>query len=258
MDDALRATAVRAVEAAGARAVEGFRADGPARLAGEYTETDVKTALDRACEERAIEVIRSAFPEDAIRSEEAGRVGPEEPRREWVLDPLDGTNNVAAGLPAFASAVAVRDRSGTILAAIHEPLPADTYVAERGAGVTVDGQSLKTGSELPLSRSTVSFVVGLPAVEDPELKIRADACRDALEDASKRVLSTWAPCVDWGLLARGTIAGVVAFHPDVWEVHAGQLLARESGATLRQDGDLHIHAATAELAAELRDTLPVE
>lgn len=256
MEDALRATAVRAVEAAGTRAVETFRATGRPHLAGDYTKTDVKTVLDRACEERAIEIIRGAFPKDGIRSEEAGHVGPEDPEREWVLDPLDGTNNVAAGLPIFASAVAVRNEDVTDLAAVHEPLPAETYVAERGGGVTIDGRRVEAGSELPLSRGTVSFVVGLPAVEDSELKAEAGTYKDGLGAACKRVLSTWAPCVDWGLLARGAIEAVVAFRPDEWEVYAGELLARESGATIRRTDQLDIYAASDDLAAEIRDTLP--
>lgn len=259
MDDALRATAVRAVEAAGARARESFRAPDPGtRHDGDYTETDVKTALDEACEDRAVAVIREAFPEDAIRSEEAGRLGPTDAERTWILDPLDGTNNVAAGLPTFASAVAVRDDDGTRLAAVHEPLPDDTTVAERGEGVRVDGVPVASGSDLPLARGTVSFVVGLPAVEDPELKREARTHRDALEAASKRVLSTWAPCVDWGLLARGSIEAVVAFRPDVWEVHAGELLARESGACVRESGAVAVHAASEDLAASVWDVLPTE
>lgn len=258
MDDALRATAVRAVETAGARALKAFRAPSgsAARLDGDYSETDVKTTLDEVCEACAIDIIRDAFPNDAVRSEETGRVGPGHADREWILDPLDGTNNVAAGLPTFASAVAVRDEAGTRLAAVHEPLPQDTYVAERGAGVTVDGVSVASGSGLPLAQGTVSLVVGLPAIRNPELREHAEACRVALAEASKRVLSTWAPCVDWGLLARGSIEAVVAFHPDVWERHAGTLLARESDAAIVEFGDVVVHAATDALAADLHRVLP--
>ena len=166
-----------------------------------------------------------------------------------------------------------------VVAAIYEPLTDDLYLAERGAGATLNGEplsvtddtplsvtddapassslaadapSMSTGDappstsagesstaagspstthSLPLDRGTVALVVGLSAVESPPLAAAADALRGALEPECKRVVESWAPCVDWGLLARGSIEGLVCFHPDRYEQHAGALLAAESGVT---------------------------
>ncbi|ERH06690.1 MAG: hypothetical protein J07HN4v3_02313 [Halonotius sp. J07HN4] len=53
-------------------------------------------------------------------------------------------------------------------------------------------------------------------------------------------MTTWAPCVDWGLVARGAIEGVVCVHPNSYEQYAGSLLAVESGVvandTVAEDG----------------------
>lgn len=103
--------------------------------------------------------IREQFPADAVRAEERGTVGPDADR-EWVVDPLDGTNNVGAGLPLFAHAVCLRDREGPLLSVVHEPLAGDTYVAERDAGATVDGEPLTAGTDLRLESGTVSLGPG--------------------------------------------------------------------------------------------------
>lgn len=250
MHDALRETAVAACEAAGELALDAFR-DGT--VAGEYSALDAKTDLDVAAEARMLDVIEDSFPDHAILAEESGRHDGD--GYEWVVDPLDGTNNVAAGLPVFAHAVAVRDDDGTLFAVVHEPLTRDTYVAERGVGATVNGDPIAAGSDLPLSAATVSLVPGLDALRDPDRAGVVDALDDALGEACKRTLATWAPCVDWGLLARGGIEAVVTFHPDAWEQHAGTLLAREAGASAWRDGPLAVHAANDRLRDALRDVV---
>lgn len=251
MSDRLRVTAVAASERAGRIAADGFR-DG--RLDGDYDERDAKTDLDRACERAVVDTIRSEFPDHAVRSEEAGRLAGAGDY-EWIVDPLDGTNNVASGLPVFATAVCVRDADGLLLSVVHEPLPDDTYVARRGDGATVDGDPLSAGTDQPLSRGTVSLVPGYEALSTPAYRTRLDEIRDALDGAAKRVLETWAPCVDWGLLARGATEAVVTFRPDVWEQETGALLATEAGAAVYRDGPLSVFAADEETLTSVREAL---
>lgn len=221
---ALATVAREAVQAPAAYLTEAFR-NGP--VDGEYSSSDVKTVADREAEARVRAVIDDAYPDHVFHGEESGRIGDSE--YEWVVDPLDGTNNFASGYPAFATAVAVLYRGEAVVAAIYEPLTKTLYLAERGGGATVNGEPLQSQSSVSLANGTVSLVVGLEAMRDAELSATADALRTAVSDECKRVVLTWAPCVDWGLVARGSIEGLVAFHPDRYEHHAGRLLAAESG-----------------------------
>jgi myo-inositol-1(or 4)-monophosphatase len=248
--DALADVATRAVRAGGDYLEDAFR-DG--HVAGEYGNDDVKTDADRAAEARVLDVVRGAFPDHAVHGEESGRNG--DHRYEWVVDPLDGTNNFASGLPAFATAAAVLRDGDPVVAAIHEPLTDSTYVARRGVGATVNGTPLSADSDVPLEHGTVSFVLGLPAVRDPDLAATAERIESAVDDRVKRVVSTWAPAVDWGLLARGGLEGIVCFHPDVYEQHAGELLAAESGVVSHGNGSdgLYVGATDEETATALHD-----
>ncbi|SEO96658.1 myo-inositol-1(or 4)-monophosphatase [Halogranum amylolyticum] len=244
--DALADVATRAVRAGGDYLAGEFR---NGRVDGEYGSDDVKAVADHEAESRVLAVIREAYPEHALHGEESGRVG--ESRYEWVVDPLDGTNNFASGLPSFATAVAVLRDGDPVVSAIYEPLPDTLYVARDGAGATVDGRPLATGSDVALGNGTVSFVVGLPAVRDEALAARADTIETALDGRCKRVLNTWSPCVDWGLVARGSLEGIVCFHPDVYEQHAGELLAREAGVVSASREGLYVGAGDAETRDEL-------
>jgi myo-inositol-1(or 4)-monophosphatase len=226
--DRLAAVAERAVRAGGDHLRETFR-DGP--ITAEYGTDDVNAAADRAAERRIVDVIRAAYPDHGIRTEESEDVdgGP----YEWVVDPLDGTNNFAAGVPMFASAVCVRRGDRPVTAAIHEPLPDCLYLARRDGGATADGEPISADSDVSLPTGTVSFVIGLAALRDPARRTVADRIESAVDAECKRVLNTWSPCVDWGLLARGGTEGLVAYCPDVYEQYAGELLAAEAGVRYR-------------------------
>jgi len=220
----LAAVASEAVQAPGEYLREAFR-DGHAD--GSYDALDVKAVADREAQQRIRKVVEASYPEHAFDGEEAATTADSSYR--WVVDPLDGTNNFAAGYPSFASAVAVCKRGEPLAAAIYEPLVDTLYVAERDGGATYNGEPLSATASLPLDHGTVALVVGLSAVTDPELAESANRLETRLRGHCKRVVTTWAPCVDWGLLARGSIEGLVGFHPDQYEYYAGSLLAAESG-----------------------------
>jgi len=252
--ETLAATAEAAARTAGDYLAERFR-DGD--TVGDYGVDDVKAAADEAAERLVFDRIRADYPDHALRGEESTRAG--DGAVEWVVDPLDGTNNYAVDYPSVASAVAARADGETLAAAIHEPLVDDCYVAARGDGATLNGRPLRTSPrDRPLDRSTVSLVVGLPAVRDDALRAEADRVRTALRGRCKRVLETWSPCVDWGLLARGSIAGVVCAHPDPFEQSAGELLAREAGVRSVTADGYYAGAADEATLAALVETLPVD
>ena len=253
----LARVAGEAVQASGDYLRATFR-DGP--VDAEFSSSDVKAAADHESEDQIREVIETHYPDHVFHGEESEAVGDGDYR--WVVDPLDGTNNFASGYPKFATAAAVLYRDEPVAAAIYEPLPDDLYLAERDDGARLNGEPLTAASSVPLEHGTVAFVVGLPAMRDADRSAQADRLIDALGEECKRVVPTWAPCVDWGLLARGGIEGLVCFHPDIYEQHAGGLLAAESGVvasdTVADDGiyvGAHDDDTRATLAAVVDETL---
>lgn len=103
--DEMEAVARAAVSAGGAELRARYR---NGDTGGEYGTDDVKAAADEAAEARMLPVVRQAFPDHAVLAEEAGEFPGSDPYR-WIVDPLDGTNDFAAGLPTFASSAADSD-----------------------------------------------------------------------------------------------------------------------------------------------------
>ena len=251
--DDLAAVAAEAVKTGGEYLQEAFR---NGSVDGEFSSLDVKAVADRESETRIQAVIDQHYPNHAFHGEEAGRIG--EADYCWVVDPLDGTNNFASGYPKFATAVAVLHKETPVAAAIYEPLTADLYLAERDAGATLNGEPLSATSSLPLEHGTVALVVGLSVVTNPNGLTQIRALEAALREQCKRVVTTLAPCVDWGLLARGSIEGLVCVQPDIYEQHAGSLLAAESGIvaddTVSENGR-YVGSPDREVTAVLREVI---
>jgi myo-inositol-1(or 4)-monophosphatase len=208
---------------------------------GEYGTTDVKAAADEAAEARMLPVVRRAFPDHAVFAEEAGEF-PGGPYR-WVVDPLDGTNNFAAGLPTFATSIAVLRADEPVLAVVHQPATGELYLARRGEGVRYGGERVTAASDIAVEASTIATIVGREVPRDATLARRADTIRAALGERVKRVLDSWAPTVHSGLFARGRVQGLVQFHPDEEEQAVTELLAAEAGAATRRDGPLYVAAS---------------
>jgi myo-inositol-1(or 4)-monophosphatase len=242
-EEAVERVAVAAALAAGTGLRERY---GPGAVEAEFRTDDVKAAADRAAERAILPVLRRAFPSHRTYAEESGRLPAPETDDEndwrWIVDPLDGTNDFAAGLPTFAVGVAALRDDEPRVAVVHLPATDETYVARAGEGVRYAGERVRAESDLDPATATVATVVGMPVVGDPDLRATADAFETAVGERVKRVVDTWAPLVHAGLLARGRLQGLTAFHPDPEEGPAMELLAREAGARTAWRGSLWLAA----------------
>ncbi|MER7458604.1 inositol monophosphatase family protein [Micromonospora sp. NPDC126480] len=70
---------------------------------------DFATVADLAAERRILDVLRAARPDDGVLGEEGGRQGGADAARQWLVDPLCGTLNYAAGSMLVAVNVALRE-----------------------------------------------------------------------------------------------------------------------------------------------------
>lgn len=241
VEDTIEAVAQAAV-AAGAAELEARFGTTPD---AEYGTHDVKADADVAAERRMLPVVRQAFPDHEVYAEETGTFPGTAPYR-WIIDPLDGTNDFAAGLPTFATSVAVLRSGEPILATLSLPATGETYRARVDEGVRYDGRTVTAESDRSLAAGTVAMIVGREVPRDDDRARTADAIRDAIGGECKRVLDSWAPTVHSGLFARGRLQGLVEFHPDEEERAVTELLAREAAASRRRDGPLSIAAADGE------------
>lgn len=222
-----RHVAVQAAEAAGRLLREGGRGALGTRPKG--ANGDVVTDLDLASEKLLLERILTAFPGHSVIAEESGLVGAASGEWTWLIDPLDGTNNVAIGLPAYVVGLALCRHGRPVLGVVHEPVPAHTWSAVRGSGsLGPSGVRLappyRPWRHGPVVAWTQGHGVSRAAAHP--LKMRLDL-------GARRVLQLWAPLLSWVMLARGDIDGFVGYCAEAVDLPAGALLAHEAGIEIR-------------------------
>lgn len=237
--DAMLRTAVAAAETAGRYLRE--RAGGRIEFRGKGSAGDVVSELDLAAERLIVRRLRETYPEIPVLAEESGLAqaagGAQSPWL-WLVDPLDGTNNLAIGLPAYVVGVALCRDGEPVASVVHEPESGRTWRARLGGGlIGPGGQTVpRRPADLPGAGSVggpkpvVAWTQGYRVARaDPAL----GALKAVLEREARRTLPLWAPLLGWTMLARGDIDAIVGYRPELIDLPGGLLLAREAGMEIR-------------------------
>ena len=101
----------------------------------------VVTDVDKSIERFLRDAIAARFPGHAILGEEFGFDGPPDVPL-WALDPIDGTTNLANGLPLWSISVGLVVGDTPVVGVIAAPLMGETYAGGRGLGAWLNGESL--------------------------------------------------------------------------------------------------------------------
>lgn len=139
------AAAIR--EVADAVIVPRWRALGEGEVI-EKTPGDIVTVADREAEVALTGILLDSYPQALIIGEEATFADPRAltglpgAAHAFVVDPVDGTKNFAAGSSDFGVMVAETRHGVTTRAWIWQPIHERLYAAERGAGVRLNGEAL--------------------------------------------------------------------------------------------------------------------
>ncbi len=126
---------------------------------------DAVTVADHESEQILSDMLARLLPEAAIVGEEAAHADPAVLDRLgdalcWIIDPLDGTNNFAAGKPPFGILVALAEAGETIGGWIYDPLRRRFCSAERGQGAWIDGERIAaraSGQTPPIAAISLVF-----------------------------------------------------------------------------------------------------
>lgn len=128
---------------------------------------DFVTIADRESEERLEAGLAALLPEAGVVGEEASaadlRILEGVGRGvNWIIDPIDGTGNFAAGRPPFGIMVALVE-DGEILAGwIFDPLARRMCHAAKGKGAWIDGERIiarESGEVQPIAALAIKYML---------------------------------------------------------------------------------------------------
>ncbi len=209
-----------------------------ARHVSEKSADDVVTIADRESEAILADGLSALLPDAAVVGEEAAHADPTLTRNLgdalcWIIDPLDGTNNFAAGRPPFGVIVALAEAGETIAGWIYNPLTGRCCRAARGEGAFVDDarvRSFGSGQVRPVVATALSTV-------EPAMAARA---RNLFEPACTIVDTVRCAAEEYPRLALG-VNDIAFFNRTfAWDHAAGVLFLNEAGGTAaRYDGSTY-------------------
>ncbi len=221
--DALVAQASAILDAAAKPFIEGHRAESAVQKKG----NDFATEVDLAIERQIVEALTTTTGIE-VHGEEFGGADVDSPLV-WVLDPIDGTVNYAAGSPMAAILLGlVRDG---------EPIAGLTWVPFTGERFTgVPGKPLRSkGVEQPPLQTAklADAIVGVSTFNiDSRGRVPGRYRLAVIENLSRtcsRMRMHGATGIDLAYTAAGILGGAISFSGHVWDHAAGVALVRAAG-----------------------------
>lgn len=195
------------------------------------SDKSVVTEVDREIQRRILAEVSDAYPAHAVVAEETVDVpyafpDPSSARYCWVIDPLDGTRNFVAGLPCFATAIAVLEEGRPVVGVVYEHNLRALYAAMAGRGATLNGDPITVAKTPPPGSD---MLVGIPSSKD---------------ELAREVVSNWhatrglvlrnfgSTALHLGLVASAVMAAAFSKRAKIWDVAAGALLVAEAGGVI--------------------------
>ncbi|MEE6163567.1 MULTISPECIES: inositol monophosphatase family protein [Mycobacteriaceae] len=220
---ALLGTAAEILDEASAPFIAGHRADSAVRKQGNDFATEVDLAIER-------QVVRALTEGTGIgvHGEEFGGE-PIDSELVWVLDPIDGTFNYAAGSPMAGILLG--------LLAKGEPVAGLTWLPFMGQRYTalVNGPLYNNGEALPPlgSPTLADSIVGIQTFNIDSRgrfpgRYRAQVLANLSRECS-RVRMHGATGVDLAYVAAGVLGAAISFGHHIWDHAAGVALVRAAG-----------------------------
>ena len=189
---------------------------------------DLVTEADTGSEKCIKARIKKTFPDHTILAEESG-LDQGDAQYRWIIDPLDGTTNYAHQLGLFAVSIAFARDDAIIIGIVLNPLSGELFVAAQGQGATLNGHPVQVSKTKTVADSLL--VTGFPYAQQAiidELLTRFASCLKAAQGV-RRLGSA---ALDLCYVACGRFEGFWEQALKPWDTAAGQLIAREAGATV--------------------------
>jgi len=183
------------------------------------------TDVDKACELAIVELLQGRFPDHDILAEE-GSGRRKDSEYKWVIDPLDGTTNYAHGYRLWAVSIALEYKGEIVVAAVHEPNHDEMFLAEKGAGATLNGERIRVSetAELGHAMLTTGFAYNVREAKNNNL----DNFENFLMRA-RAIRRDGVAAIDLCYVADGRFDGFWELNLFPWDVAAGFLMIQEAG-----------------------------
>ena len=218
---------------AGEILLKGFRS--PGTVVDYKSDSDLVTSADRESEEYLYSRIRQRYPDHAVVAEEGSRSHSAEDLI-WYVDPLDGTNNFAHGIPMFCISIGVysRRREAVVAGVVYDPFHDELFSAARDSGAFLNGERIRVSRINALSIAMLATGFPYDKATSSNNNLR-EFC--SIVPRIQGIRRMGAAALDLSFVACGRFDGYWELKLKPWDSAAGSLLVEEAGGSItKYDG----------------------
>ncbi len=189
------------------------------------SQSSIVTKSDVESEKMIMQIISETFPLHNLLGEETGFRN-NNSEYTWIVDPIDGTSNFAAGIPWFGILICVLKNDKPQMSGCYLPVQNKIYFAEKGQGAFLNGNPITVSKETELKNILMAY--SLDFSDEPGKTAREAQIIQRLVQHVRNMRST--NClVDFCYTAEGKLGACANQTTKIWDIAAPVLLMEEAG-----------------------------
>lgn len=186
------------------------------------------TEADLAAEQLFRKRVTERFPQHGIIGEEYDSILPNSDFQ-WTIDPIDGTQNFALGIPTFCIMLSLRFQNKPVVAVIDHPVLKRTVRATFGRGTYMNNNRVHIKD--PGYASIPESAVILTSTRAMFERTGEGHLLDRFMQ-SHGITRIYYDCFSHSLVAGGNAPAAVEFNVRIWDISPTELLIEEAGGAI--------------------------
>ncbi len=193
----------------------------------EKAANNLVTEADLASQDAIIEMIGERFPDHSIIAEEQDLHQKSGAADQWIIDPLDGTNNFAHTIPHFCISIAYA-RSGRVEAGIvFDPVREEMFTAARGKGAFLNDNPIIVSEANSLQEAVIA--TGFYYDRGKIMRKTLQSIERLFEANIHGMRRFGSAALDLCWVACGRFDAYFEYTISTWDFAAGMLIVEEAG-----------------------------
>jgi myo-inositol-1(or 4)-monophosphatase len=189
------------------------------------SQSSIVTQTDVDSEKRIMEIIAKAMPAHNLLGEETGFQN-KKSEYTWIVDPIDGTSNFAAGIPWFGVIICVLKNFEPILSGCLLPVQNQLYMAEKGKGATLNSRPIYVSKEKEMRNILAAYSLDY-ADEKGKTEAEVQIIKRLVQNV--RNLRSTNCLIDLCFTADGKLGACINQTTKIWDIAGPGLIIEEAG-----------------------------
>ena len=198
---------------------------------------DIVTEADLVAQSKAVEVIRSRYPDHDVWAEEVGQTPDGASDYCWIVDPLDGTTNYSRGNPCFSVSIALSYQGEVILGVVYDPFRDQLFRAQRSQSACLNDDRIQVST----AERLIDALVGLDWAHKQEVRCQMAQLVAEVAPRVGTLRSTGSATLGLCSVAAGWTDAYFNLSLKPWDVAAASVIIQEAGGAVSDLAGLPWH-----------------